>query len=106
MDVTIKADTIHISQPMHITYQLKLYGRVVAITNPITMNMTSAGLFSSSPVEKWTFSERLVYLDEGITMRERRFGLVEIFDEAEPRTFDPTLCQPALTAATTEKVSH
>jgi hypothetical protein len=34
------------------------------------------GDFSSSPIETWTYSEKLVYLDDGLTMKERRFGLV------------------------------
>jgi len=41
-----------------------------------------------------------------MTMRERSFGLVEIFDEDVPRSFDPLSCQPAVTPATTEKVNQ
>jgi hypothetical protein len=42
MDVTIKADTVHTSSPLSIHYQLKVLARVVAITHPITMNMTAS----------------------------------------------------------------
>ncbi len=77
--MTIKADTIYISQPLHIHYKLKLLGRVVAITQPITMNLEASDLFSSAPVEPWAYSEKLVDMEDGLTMRERRFGLVSMF---------------------------
>ncbi len=101
----MKADTIHISQPLTIHYRLRLVGRVVAVTHPITMNMTSAFLFGLQPVEPWTYSEKHIYIDDQITMRERQFGLVEILDENVEIAFEQGYCQPAVISATTENVS-
>ena len=39
-EVVIKADTIITTKPFSVHYKLKLIGRVVAISHPITMNMT------------------------------------------------------------------
>ena len=102
--MTIKADTIHISQPISIHYKLRLLARVVAITQPITMNITSADLFGSAGIEPWTYSEKLVYLDDGLTVRERKFGLVEILEEDIARSLDKISCEPAVLPASVEKV--
>jgi hypothetical protein len=32
-------------------------------------------------IEPYTYSEKQIYLDDGLTLRERKFGLVEIIDE-------------------------
>jgi hypothetical protein len=65
-----------------IHYKLKLFGRVVALSYPITMNMTHNDMFDSTAVvEPWTFSEKHVSLGEKVVVRERRFGYVFIIDE-------------------------
>jgi hypothetical protein len=106
LDVTVKADTIYISQPISIHYRLTLVGRVVAITQPISMTMTSALLFESPTIESWTYSEKQIHLDDQISMRERRFGLVDILDENVERSFDQSSCQPAVIPAALENVRH
>ena len=60
--------------------------------------------FSSSPTETWTYSEKQIFLDDQITMRERRFGLIEIYDENIAQFFDATSCHPANITATPEMV--
>jgi hypothetical protein len=104
--VTIKADTIYTSQPMSIHYKLQLVARVVAIDHPITMIMTSAFVFSPTPIESWTYSEKLINLADQITLRERRFGLVEILDEGLVNpAMNEVSCEAATIPATAEKVS-
>jgi hypothetical protein len=57
-------------------------------------------------MEPWAFSNKLIYLDDGVTLRERKFGLVEIIDENVAEAFDTDSCRPAVTQATAEKVGH
>jgi len=72
------------------------------------MNLTSSFLLGSEPpTEPWTYSEKLIQIDEQITLRERRFGLIEILDESllETASKASSCCEPAVVPATVENVS-
>ena len=66
----MKADTIYITEPISIHYKLTLVGRVVAITQPITMHLEASFLFGAAAVEPWAYSEKLIYMDDqvGVTL--------------------------------------
>ena len=69
----MKADTIYISEPISIHYKLILVGRVVAITQPITMQLDASFLFGSNIVEPWAYSEKLIYMDDQVSVFILRF---------------------------------
>ena len=58
-------------------------------------------------VEPWTMAERLIDLGERLTMRERRFGLLEIIDLKPDNNarIGQAVCRPGTDLATKEMVS-
>jgi hypothetical protein len=62
----VKADTIYISESIRIHYKLKLVGRVVAISKPITMYTDTSFIFGNATVEPWAYSEKLIFMADQV----------------------------------------
>ena len=83
-EVTIKADTVFISEPIKINYNLKIRARIVSIDKKITMNMT---MNQFNQGEMRTSYEKAGNFSAITQVRHRKFGLVDIVD------FDPGTSQ-------------
>ena len=73
--VEIKADTVFISEPITINYNLIIKARIVSLDHEISMKLTS-GQFSNADFR--TKYEKNVIFGEELTVRNRRFGLLTI----------------------------
>ena len=76
-DVIVKADTVYMSQPLDVTYQLSIQARVVSIDKPLTMTIRSEE-FNLARMR--TKHEKKVSFNNVLNLRHRKFGLVEIID--------------------------
>ena len=79
-EVTIRADTVYTSTPLTISYNLKIVARVASISEPVAM-VVSKDTFSADDSFKTMF-EKEVQITPTLTMRHRKFGLLDILDQA------------------------
>ncbi len=92
-EVTIKADTVFLSEPMDINYRLKIRARIVSIDKKITMGMPLNELQNEMELSTH-FETRFVFSNQTL-MRHRQFGLIDIIDEA-PVQVPHKHCQPSI----------
>ena len=76
--VTIYADTIYMTRPLETPYFLNMRARIVSISHPITMvyDRNRKGLPESDGI-----LSKYVKLSNGLVMRQRKFGLIDIVDK-------------------------
>ena len=75
--VVIKADTVYMSKPLQIFYNLTIRARIVTINYPLSMVIRK----DQFKLLKTTFmEENLIVFRNNLTMRHRKYGLIEIFD--------------------------
>ena len=93
--VVIRADTVVISKPVIISYRLEIVARLVVIDHSLTMHIPITKFKRQKYVTK--FEKHFKFKDTLI--RQRKFGLIEIVDEA-PKFFDDSKnCQPVQVVA-------
>jgi hypothetical protein len=98
-EVTIKADTVYISGPVHLNYYLKIRARVVSIAFPITMSLTN-DQFSQANF-RTRFEKHVRVNPSGLVMRHRKAGLLDILDQVpDESAHQASICTPALYNAT------
>ncbi len=78
-EVYVQADTVYMSSPMHLTYKLFINARKVSINQALSMEMDWQAFIDD---EAWTNQEKYIYIDQDLTVRYRKFGQVEVLDEA------------------------
>lgn len=96
-EVTIFADRVINSEPLNITYKLKIRARVVLIKSPIIMTMPLNDFIGNRSLH--FKREKLIVLDDDTTLYSQQFGLVDIVEEYRktsvcvpttmPKTSDP-----------------
>lgn len=79
-DVIVKADTVIMSRPLKINYELKIIARLAKIDQPITMEMSVADFIASGKL-RTSYEKRVFFGESDSTMvRHRQYGLVDIID--------------------------
>ena len=112
--VTVNADTVYMSSMMRdpINYQLNIRARKVSIDHPIAMFYSKAYLFSSNDwkVDPWAETSTRYILESGIIMESKRFGLIDILQEAPKDSLidngENDHCLPALFNLTEDNNVH
>ena len=94
-NVTIKADTVYMSQPLSINYKLIIRARVVSIDHALTMEMP-ADMFKENEM-RINYDQHVLFNNQ-TRVRHRQFGLVDIVDvapESAPQTCYPSTKEAA-----------
>ena len=90
-EVMIKADSVYMSRPISITYNLKIRARVVSLDHEITMELSksqfSTGNFRTKYMNKIVFGDSL-------KMRHRKMGLIDIVDDFPEEDLIMDQCDP------------
>lgn len=90
-EVMVKADSVYMSRPLSISYNLKIRARVVSLEHEITMELTksqfSTGNFRTKYINKVVFGNSLI-------MRNRRMGLIDIVDHFPEEDVTDDQCEP------------
>ena len=98
--VTVKADTIYLTSPITVNYKLNLMGRIVSLSEPITMNMSRTAFLDMEERDAWAQKEEL-YTVGRVVMDRKQFGLVTVLRDSllKPITWEasegnPSFCKP------------
>ena len=78
-NVFIRADTVYMTNPLVITYNLTITARIVSINYPLKMVFDKKD-FKLTNTRTMTLSERHVLFNDGLIMRQRVFGFIDIID--------------------------
>ena len=99
-EVVIWADVVTISKPITINYRLKIIARKVMIDEKISMKLPIEKVKNQTYVTK--FEKHFGFKDTNV--RHRKYGLIEIIDEAPNVVNNVTRCQPMKVLATAENI--
>ena len=100
-EVAIWADVVTISRPITINYRLKIIARKVMIDEKISMKLPIEKVKNQTYVTK--FEKHFGFKETNV--RHRKYGLIEIIDEAPPNVVNNvTGCQPMKVLATAENI--
>ena len=75
-EVIVKADTVYMTEPLDVTYQLSIIARVVSIDKLLTMTLRSEKF--NLPKMRTKYEKNVAF--NNLVKRHRNFGLIEIVD--------------------------
>ena len=101
LKVFVFADTVYMSESLHISYELKIRARNVYINYDLTMDMSMA-TFNSKQKYHVVHEKQIKFYK--LLMRHRKYGKVDILDasikqrgnQCSPKIFPSKVCFPKL----------